>query len=83
MLNTHTPNRRGRRHPAEEAAVAQRYMSPQESAVYAGCSVDHVRDLIARGDLSAYRLGNGRGRIRIRIEDLEACFRPVKGGASA
>lgn len=76
-----TPNRHARRHPAD--AVAQHYMSPQESAVYAGCSVDHIRDLITRGTLAAYRLGNGRGRIRIRVEDLEACFRPVKAGALA
>lgn len=76
-----TPNRRARRHP--EDVVVQRYMSPQECAVYAGCSVDHVRDLITRGHLAAFRLGNGRGRIRVRVEDLEACFRPVRAGVLA
>lgn len=83
MRDTNTTTHCRERRHGSAPAVQQLYMSPQECAIYAGCSVDHIRDLISRGQLAAFRLGNGRGRIRIRVEDMEACFRPVKGGSSA
>lgn len=53
------------------------YISLQEAAVRLSLSVDMLRDEIARGHLPAYRVGNGRGRLRVRIADLDALMRPV------
>ena len=72
-----TAKRRAADTPARPRPDRAAYMSPQECAAYAGCSVDHVRDLIERGQLRAYRLGKGRGRIRIRLADFESCFKPI------
>ncbi len=54
-----------------------KYLSPQQAAAQASVSVDLIRDLIAAGDLPCYRIGNGRGLLRIRVDDFEALFRPV------
>jgi len=50
----------------------------QQAADEASCSVSTLRNLIARGDLTAYRFGPRL--IRVRRKDLEALLKPYKGG---
>ena len=50
----------------------------QQAAEVAACSVSTLRNLIARGDLTAYRFGPRM--IRIRRQDLEALLQPYQGG---
>ncbi|MEL4358382.1 MULTISPECIES: excisionase family DNA-binding protein [unclassified Luteococcus] len=51
------------------------FMSPQEAAVYAGCSVDTIRRRISDGSLPASRLG--KRLIRLDKNDLDKLFRPI------
>ncbi|MBU0726413.1 MAG: helix-turn-helix domain-containing protein [Alphaproteobacteria bacterium] len=49
-------------------AEPARPFTPESLAEYWSCSSQHVRDLIRKGDLPAFRIGN---LIRIRREDVE------------
>lgn len=53
------------------------FVSLQDASVRVAVSVDALRDEIARGRLPAYRFGNGRGRIRVKIADLDRLMRPI------
>ena len=54
------------------------YISPKDAAVRTGFSVFTIRDLIARGELPAYRLSDRPGSaIRVKISDVDALMRPV------
>jgi excisionase family DNA binding protein len=50
----------------------------QQAAEEAACSVSTLRNLIARGDLTAYRFGPRL--IRVRRQDLEGLLKPYQGG---
>ena len=50
----------------------------QQAAEESSCSVSTLRNLIARGDLIAYRFGPRM--IRVRRQDLEALLKPYQGG---
>lgn len=50
----------------------------QQAAEESSCSVSTLRNLIARGDLTAYRFGPRM--IRVRRQDLEALLQPYQGG---
>jgi excisionase family DNA binding protein len=50
----------------------------QQAAEESSCSVSTLRNLIARGDLTAYRFGPRL--IRVRRQDLEALLQPYQGG---
>ena len=49
-----------------------------QAALIGNCSTNTIRNLIARGDLTAYRFGPRM--IRIRRQDLEALLHPYRGG---
>lgn len=57
--------------------------SLKDGALRHHVSVDFLRERIARGELPAYRLGKGRGLIRVYVADLDALLRriPTAGGA--
>jgi excisionase family DNA binding protein len=54
------------------------FVSIKEAASLVGCSQDLIRDLIAKGDLPAARIGTARGGVRgvwrIRRDALVALF---------
>ena len=50
----------------------------QQAAEVGNCSPNTIRNLISRGDLTAYRFGPRM--IRIRRQDLEALLQPYHGG---
>lgn len=56
------------------------YVSLQEASVRLSVSVDTLRDAIARGQLPAFRVGNGRGRLRVRVVDLDTLMVRVPTG---
>ena len=62
--------------PSEESHCT--LLPLQQAADEASCSVSTLRNLIARGDLTAYRFGPRL--IRVRRKDLEALLRPYQGG---
>jgi excisionase family DNA binding protein len=48
-------------------------LSVAEAAKHLRCSPDTIYRLCANGTLPHFRIGTGRGAIRIRLSDLEAC----------
>jgi excisionase family DNA binding protein len=52
-------------------------MSIVDAAEYMNVSVNHVRAMIAAGDLPAYRLGRRRV-IRLRRNEIDAALRPMQ-----
>ena len=66
------PNRAARRHPERG------YIGLQGAAAYLDVNPMTVRRMIARGELTAYRLGGQAGRlIKIRVADLDALMAPI------
>lgn len=59
-------------------ANSAEFLPLQHAAEEASCSVSTLRNLIARGDLTAYRFGPRL--IRVRRQDLEALLQPYQGG---
>lgn len=55
--------------------MAAQYLSLTQAAEILGIHPQTIRRAIARGDIPAFRVGFGRGRIR--REDLEVILRPV------
>ena len=60
------------------SADPSQLLTPQQAAEERSCSVSTIRNLIARGDLTAYRFGPRL--IRVRRQDLEALLKPYQGG---
>ena len=69
--NTHTA-------PLSASADPAQLLPLQQAAEETACSVSTLRNLIARGDLPAYRFGPRM--IRVRRRDLEAVLQPYQGG---
>ncbi|MGP5033773.1 excisionase family DNA-binding protein [Brachybacterium alimentarium] len=61
--------------PERSSTRAARYMSQQSAAEYADCTVRTIRNLIARGDLTGYRLG--ARSIRVDRAELDALLVPI------
>ena len=58
--------------------ITAKYTSPQGAATYTGLSVFTIRELIAKGELPAYRLSDKPGSaIRVKISDVDALMKPV------
>lgn len=53
------------------------FESLQSASVRTGLSTDFLRDQIAQGGLPAFRVGRGRGLIRVRVSDVDAMLRPI------
>lgn len=60
---------------------SRRWISQLEAAERLGVTDRTIRNLIARGDLTGYRLG--RRTIRLDVDEVDACLRPIPtaGGA--
>lgn len=73
------PNRQARRHPKQhEDAVAQRrWASMQQCADYMGVTLRTVREWIAQGNITGYRI-NARV-IRVDLNEVDAAFEPFGG----
>lgn len=55
--------------------VTQRYCTVAEAAAYIGSSTKFVRALIARGDLTGYRIGSRS--LRVDLRELDAAMTPI------
>lgn len=53
----------------------QRFMTQQSAAEYADCTVRTIRNFIARGELTGYRLGTRS--IRVDRAELDALLTPI------
>lgn len=62
------------------SSVAAHYISQQEAADRWSVSVDTIRRLIAAGRLTGHRLN--RRVIRVDVQELDACFRPIPSARS-
>ncbi len=57
--------------------------TPETLAVRWECSPSHIRKMIGRGDLPAFRLGGRLLRVRVRdVEDFERCGDSVDTGTN-
>lgn len=52
-----------------------RFMTQQSAAEYADCTVRTIRNFIARGELTGYRLGTRS--IRVDRAELDALLTPI------
>ena len=64
--------------PLSASADPSQLLPLQQAADESACSVSTIRNLIARGELTAYRFGPRL--IRVRRQDLEALLQPYQGG---
>jgi excisionase family DNA binding protein len=56
--------------------MAERQLAPITAAAdRAACSTKTIRRMIARGDLTGYRLG--KRMIRVDLDELDALLRPI------
>lgn len=60
------------------ATPVRRYVPLSAGAEYLSCSERHIRDMIARGEIPGYRLGNKA--IRVDLNDLDAALDPIPTG---
>jgi excisionase family DNA binding protein len=66
------PNRAARRHPERG------FIGLQGAAAYLDVNPMTIRRMIARGQLTGYRLGGASGRlIKVRVADLDALMSPI------
>ncbi|MEJ7831914.1 MAG: helix-turn-helix domain-containing protein [Nocardioides sp.] len=56
--------------------VFRRWASQQAAAEYAGVTDRTIRNYIARGELTGYRVGKGR-LVRVDLNELDALLRPI------
>lgn len=57
--------------PADPQVVAvDGYFTAREAAEFLSCSVWLIRDMIKKGELTSYRIGNSRA-IRVRKDDVK------------
>jgi len=59
-------------------APGRRYVPLTEGAEYLSCSVRHVRDMIARGEITGYRLGSKS--VRVDLNELDAALTVIPTG---
>lgn len=59
-------------------APARRYVPLDAAAAYLSCSTRHVRDMIARGELTGYRLG--AKSVRVDLNELDAALTVIPTG---
>src|SRR3990167_8604698 len=62
--------------------ITQRPMTPEQAADYCGCSANHIRNLIKRGELRAYRLGRLLRITQAALEEYEQCHQTIASGGS-
>lgn len=58
-----------------DTGILQRYGTIADAAEYLGTSTKHVRNLIARGELTGYRMG--KRAIRIDLRELDQVLTPI------
>ena len=77
------PNRAARRHPekAQEQALRRRWASINDTADYLKVTERTVRQMIADGRLTGYRLSPKF--IRLDLDEVDAALTPYGGGVSA
>lgn len=63
----------------QNTTITPAYLSIRDAAVYAACSTDTIRRMIARGQLRGYRFGSS---IRIKLTDLERSAKPITNAAA-
>lgn len=63
-----------------KAPEQRRYCTVAEAAEYIGSSTKFIRALIARGELTGYRIGSRS--IRIDLRELDAAMTPIPSAAA-
>ena len=56
----------------------RRYATLETAAEYLVCSVRHVRDMIARGEITGYRMGSKS--VRVDLNELDAALTVIPTG---
>ena len=80
LTNGHATNRASRRHPDKAGAFAHRWISILEAADYLGVTERTVRQMIADGRLTGYRMA--KNFIRLDIDEIDAAMTPYGGSVS-
>lgn len=61
--------------PKQGTAASRRWITQAEAADYLGVTDRTIRNLIARGQLTGYRLG--ARAIRLDLAEVDACLKPI------
>ena len=59
----------------EKKSPARRWITQAEAADRLGVTDRTIRNLIARGDLTGYRLG--QRAIRLDVNEVDGCLKPI------
>lgn len=62
--------------PEIEAKI-HRWASLEDGAGYAGIGLRTLRDMIARGEITGYRLGSKL--VRVDLNEIDAAMKPITG----
>lgn len=62
-------------------SVPRRWITQAEAADRLGVTDRTIRNLIARGDLTGYRLG--KRTIRLDVNEVDQCLRPIPAAGGA
>lgn len=65
-------------HPKTSTTAPHRWATLDQAADYWQCSVRHVRDEIARGHITGYRMGTKA--VRVDLNELDAALTPIPTG---
>ena len=64
--------------PQDHLPPARRYATLETAAEYLVCSTRHVRDMIARGEITGYRMGSKS--VRVDLNELDAALTIIPTG---
>lgn len=67
--------------PRQSQPPSRRWITQSEAADRLGVTDRTIRNLIARGELTGYRLG--RRTIRLDANEVDACLRPIPSAGGA
>lgn len=67
--------------PAGAIRAPRRWADLDAAAAYFNCSTKTVRRMIARGEITGYRVGSRM--VRVDLNDLDALARPIPAGDAA
>lgn len=67
-----------KKRPEPTTEPARRYVPLDHAAEYLSCSVRHVRDMIARGEITGYKLG--AKAVRVDLHELDSALTVIPTG---
>ncbi|QGF24745.1 excisionase family DNA-binding protein [Raineyella fluvialis] len=78
MATKATAQRAGLKVPQDHLPPVRRYATLDQASEYLVCSTRHVRDMIARGEITGYRMGSKS--VRVDLNEIDAALSVIPTG---